>query len=47
MKQVFSEYNQFEIPFKIGSVMNKEMYAEQTYKYFEYFNKYYDLIQQK
>jgi len=47
MKQVFAAYNQFDIPFNIGPVMNKEKYAEQTYKYYKLLSKYYGYKQAK
>lgn len=47
MKQVLAGYNQFNIPINIGPIMDKDKYAEQTYKYYNLFSKYYELKQNK
>lgn len=41
--KVLEEYNQSKISMTIGPVKTKARYAEETYKYYELFQKYYEL----
>lgn len=44
LKLVLEGYNQSKISFNIGPVKTKQKYAEETYKYYQDFTKYYKLM---